>query len=77
MDDTQKMTKALLDFAEAYATENDLDSGDAIAAMAHAYVIYGFALKKDDATDQAMRDALVGFVTLSADHMMEATSEEA
>lgn len=77
MDDVQKMTKALLDCAEAYATENGLESGDAMTALAHAYVIYGFAVKKDDATDQAMRDALIGFVTLSADHMMEATSEEA
>lgn len=77
MNDVQKMTKALLDCAEAYATENGLESGDAMTSLAHAYVIYGFAVKKDEASDQDMRDALIGFVTMSADHMMEATSEEA
>jgi hypothetical protein len=77
MDDVQKMTKALLDYAEAYVAKNGLESGDAITSLAHAYVIYGFAVKKDEASDQSMRDALIGFVTLSADHMMEATSEEA
>lgn len=77
MNDIKKMTKALLDYAEAYATENGLESGDAMASLAQAYVIYGFAVKKDGTSNDKMRDALIGFVTLSADHMMEAISEEA
>lgn len=77
MDDVQKMTKALLDCAKAYATENGLESGDAMTALAHAYVIYGFAVKKDGTSNDKMRDALIDFVTASADHMVEAISEEA
>lgn len=77
MDDKQKMTKALLDFAEAYAAEKGLDTADVLTALAHSYVIYGFSVKKDDTSHDTMRDALIGFVTSSADHMIGAIHEEA
>ena len=77
MNDAQGMTKALLDYADAYAKEKDLESADVLTALAHGYVIYGFSVKKDDTSGDKMREALIGFVTASADHMMEAISEEA
>ena len=77
MDDKQKMTKALLEFAEAYAAENGLDTADVLTALAHSYVIYGFSVKKDDTSDEKMREALIGFVTSSADHMIGAINEAA
>lgn len=77
MNDAQGMTKALLDYADAYAKENGLESGDVMAALAHGYVIYGFSVKKDGTSNDKMRDALIDFVTASADHMVEAISEKA
>lgn len=76
MNDTQGMTKAVLEFAEAYATKNGLESADVLTALAHSYVIYGFSVKKDDTSDEKMREALIGFVTSSADHMIGAIHEE-
>lgn len=77
MNDTRGMTKALLDFAEAYAAEKGLETPDVLTALAHGYVIYGFSVKKDDTSDEKMREALIGFVTSSADHMIGAINEEA
>lgn len=77
MTNEQTMTKVILDFAEAYAAENSLESADVLTALAHGYVIYGFSVKKDDTSDEKMREALIGFVTSSADHMIGAIREEA
>lgn len=77
MNDVQDMTKALLDFAEAYAAKNGLETADVMTALAHSYVIYGFSVKQDDTSDEKMREALIGFVTSSADHMIGAIHEEA
>jgi hypothetical protein len=77
MTNEQKMVKALLDYVETYAEENGLESADVMTALAHSYVIYGFSVRKEDVSYDTMRDAMIGFVTASTDHMVEAMNEKA
>lgn len=77
MEKVQGLAEAITRFVVGYCEENNLGNQEAMNAMAHAYVIFGFVVKKDDASDDVMRDALIGCVTASADHMMQVRNEEA
>lgn len=76
MEKIMDMSAALLDFVSNYADDNGVSSAEALASLAHTYVIYGFAVKKDDTTNAEMKEFLVGYATLSADHMMEMKTDE-
>ena len=76
MDKIMNMSEALLSFVAQYAEDNGLNNSEVLSSMAHTYVIYGFAVRKDDHSLQSMRDDLVKFVTASADHMIEVSSEQ-
>lgn len=76
MDKIMNMSEALLSFVAQYAEDNGLNNSEVLSSMAHTYVIYGFAVKLDKNSLQSMRDDLVKFVTASADHMLEVSSEQ-
>lgn len=76
MDKIMNMSDALLSFVAQYAEDNGLNNSEVLSSMSHTYVIYGFAVKKDENSLQSMRDDLVKCVTASADHMVEVSSEQ-
>jgi len=79
MEKTRGLAEAMLDFAAEYAAKHELDNNETMSALAHTYVIYGFAVKKDDADPQVFKTAMIECVTASLDRMMEvkADAEEA
>ena len=77
MDKVQGMAAAMLDFAAEYAAKHDLSNNETMNALAHTYVIYGFAVKKDDTSGEVMKAALVDCLVASADHMIEVHNEKA
>ena len=76
MDKIMNMSDALLSFVAQYAEDNGLNNSEVLSSISHTYVIYGFAVKKDEHSLQSMRDDLVKCVTASADHMVEVSSEQ-
>ena len=71
MDKVQAMVAAMCEAATAYSAEHDVENVDVMSALAHTYVIYGFAVRKKDADPQVVSAALVECVSKSCDHMME------
>ncbi len=71
MDKVQAMVAAMCEAAAKYGAEHGMENGDAVTALAHTYVIYGFAVRKKDADQQVVSAALVECVSKSCDHMME------
>lgn len=79
MEKIHEMVAAISEAAAVYADEHGIENNDVMNALAHVYVIYGFALKKNDVDQQVLKDALVGCVSESCNLMMEAlrNAEEA
>ena len=79
MEKIQEMVSAISEAAAVYADEHGIENNDVMTALAHVYVICGFALKKNDVDQHVLKDALVGCVSESCDHMIEvsANAEEA
>jgi hypothetical protein len=71
MDKVQAMVAVMCEAATAYGAENGMENADIVTALAHTYVIYGFAVRKKDADQQVVSAALVECVSKSCDHMME------
>lgn len=71
MDKVQAMVAAMCEAAATYGAEHGMENGDVMSALAHTYVIYGFAVRKKDADPQVVSAALVECVSKSCDHMME------
>lgn len=59
MEKINGMTNALAEFVTDYADTHDLTFNDAMNALAQIYVIYGFALKAENVTDDNMGETLV------------------
>jgi hypothetical protein len=76
MEKIQEMVSAISEAAAVYADEHGIENNDVMNALAHVYVIYGFALKKNDVDQQVLKDALVGCVSQSCDFLMEANDYE-
>lgn len=74
MDKIQEMVKTMSEAAAKYADKHKLDNNEVMNALAHLYVIYGFAVKKDDVDYLVLKDALVECVEASCNIMMEADS---
>ena len=75
MEKVQEMVAAMCEAATTYGAEHGLTINEVMNALAHTYVIYGFAVKKDDADQQVFKDALVECVSVSCDHMMEVNTD--
>jgi hypothetical protein len=71
MDKIQEMVSAISEAAAVYADKHGIENNYVINALANVYVIYGFALKKNDIDWQVLKDALVRCVEESCDIMME------
>ena len=76
MEKIMDMSAAMLDFVSNYADDNGVSSAEALASLAHTYVIYGFAVKKDDTSGEVLKAAMVDCLVASADHMMEMKTDE-
>ena len=74
MEKIQEMVAAMCDAATAYGAENGLTVNETITALAHTYVIFGFSVKKEDLSAEAMKDALVECVSASCDNMIEVSA---
>lgn len=70
MEKIKGLSAATLDFVTGYAHEHGMTNTEIVNALAHTYVIYGFAVKLEDSSDETMKTALVGCVVAAADHMM-------
>ena len=79
MEKIHEMVAAMCDAAASYADEHKLDNNEVMNALAQTYVVCGFAFQKKGIHLQVMKDALVGCVSESCDHMIEvsANAEEA
>ena len=75
MEKIQGMAAAMLDFAAEYAAKHEIDNNETITALAHTYVIYGFAVKLEGSSDEELKAAMIECVTASADHMMEMSAD--
>ena len=58
MDRINGLTNALAEFVTEYCDTHDLTFTEAMNALSHLFVIYGFALKAEDVTDDAMEASL-------------------
>lgn len=76
MNDTEKMVEAILTYAEAHREISEASHKEVATALAHSCVIYAFATKKKNASDEEMREALIGLFTASVDHMIGALQNE-
>jgi hypothetical protein len=76
MDKIQEMVSAIAEAAAVYADEHGVENNDVMNALAHVYVIYGFALKKNDVDHQVLKDALVRCVEESCDFLKEAYAND-
>lgn len=59
MEKINGMTNALAEFVTDYADTHDMTFNDVMNALSHLFVIYGFALKAENVTDDAMEESLV------------------
>lgn len=69
MEKINGLTNALAEFVEEYAEVHDLTITEVMNAMAHIYVIYGFALKSDNVTEEQMGTTLVEVVEIAIQFM--------
>jgi hypothetical protein len=58
MDKINGLTNALAEFVTEYCDTHDLTFNEAMNALSHLFVIYGFALKAEGVTDDAMEASL-------------------
>ena len=65
MEKTNGLTNAISEFVTEYADTNDMTFNEVMNALAHTYVIYGFALKAPNVTDDTMEESLVTCVKQS------------
>jgi hypothetical protein len=75
MDRSEKideMTQAVAGFATGYAEQNGLTNGDIMDALGRLYVTYGFTVKTETITNEALAESLVGFVDAACNLMVEA-----
>lgn len=77
MEKIQGLAAAILNNVTEHAHAHGLSNNEVMNALAHAYVIYGFTVKKDDTSVDELKTALVGCVVASADHMAEVQNEKA
>jgi hypothetical protein len=59
MDKINGLTNALAEFVTEYADTHEMTFNDVMNALAHTFVIYGFALKAENVTDDTMEESLV------------------
>lgn len=58
MDRINGLTNALAEFVTEYCDTHDLTFTEAMNALSHLFVIYGFALKAEGVTDDDMEASL-------------------
>jgi len=58
MEKINGMTNALAEFVTDYCDTHDLTFNDAMNALSHLFVIYGFAFKAEGVTDNDMEASL-------------------
>lgn len=58
MDKINGLTNALAEFVTDYCDTHDLTFNDAMNALSHLFVIYGFALRTEGVTDNDMETSL-------------------
>lgn len=58
MDRINGLTNALAEFVTEYCDTHDLTFTEAMNALSHLFVIYGFALKAENVTDDDMETSL-------------------
>jgi hypothetical protein len=71
-DKIDQLAQTLANLATDYAEDNGLDFGDVMNALGRTYVTYGFTVKTDKITNEALSESLVGFVDAACKLMMEA-----
>jgi hypothetical protein len=71
-DQIDEMTQAMANFAIDYADKHGLTHGDTVNAMGRLYVTYGFTVKGDKITNEALNESLVGFVDAACKLMVGA-----
>ncbi len=70
MEKIQEMVAAMCDAAASYADEHKLDNNEVMNALAQTYVIYGFTVRSEGASDDFFKTSLVECVTKSCDHLI-------
>ena len=59
MEKINGLTNAISEFVTEYADKHELTLNDVMNALAHTFVIYGFAFKVPTVTDDTMEESLV------------------
>lgn len=77
MEKVQGLAAAILTLVTEHAHTNGLNNNEVMNALAHSYVIYGFTVKIEGGSNEALKEALVGCVAASCDHMAAAHNEKA
>ena len=75
MEKIRGLAAATLDFVTEYAHTNGMNNTEIMNALAHIYVIYGFAVKLEGSSDEGLKTALVDCVVASVDHMIEVSAD--
>lgn len=71
-DKIDQLAQTLANLATDYVEDNGLDFGDVMNALGRLYVTYGFTVKSDEISNEALSEGLVGFVDAACRLMMEA-----
>jgi hypothetical protein len=71
-DKIDQLAQTLANLATDYAGDNGLDFGDVMNALGRLYVTYGFTVKSDKISNEALSESLVFFVDATCNLMVEA-----
>lgn len=71
-DQIDQMTQAVAGFATGYAEHESMTNGDIMDALGRLYVTYGFTVKSDKISNEALAESLVAFVANATSAMVKA-----